>query len=99
MLAKIGLTLFNVGFGSVNTGLDQVISVWIGYYQSRLVNKSRWIKYKKVLVNIGKDRISVKCWLRLTNIDHYLDRLILTNYRLILTNFQLRMTKTDYVVV
>ena len=43
------------------------------------------------MVNIGKDRlISVKCLLRLTDINRYLDQIILTNCRLILT-------KTEYV--
>ena len=32
-----------------NNFVAPLISVWIGYYWSR------WIKYKKVLVNIGKD--------------------------------------------
>ena len=35
--------------------------------------------------------------MRLTDINRYLDRIILTNYRLILTNYWLRMTKTEYV--
>ena len=72
--------------------MDQLTSVWIGYYRSRLVNISLdGLNVKKVSVNIGKDGlISVKCWLRLTDINRYLDRIILTNYRL-------RMTKTGYV--
>ena len=48
-----------------------------------------------ILVNIGKDQL--KCRLRLTDINWYLDQIILTNYPLILNNYWLRMTKTRYV--
>ena len=44
----------------VNIGLDQLILVWIGYYQFRSVNINL-DRCKKVSVNIGKDQlISVK---------------------------------------
>ena len=40
----------------VNIGLDQLILVWIGYYQSRSVNINL-DRCKKVSVNIGKDQL------------------------------------------
>ena len=44
----------------VNIGLSQLISVWIGYYRSRLVNISLdGLNIKKVLVNIGKNRLII----------------------------------------
>ena len=53
----IGLDKLNYRLGSVNIGLDQLISVWIGYYQSRLVNISldglNVKKYWLILVRIG----------------------------------------------
>ena len=71
--------------GSVNIGLD-----WL--CQSRSVNISldglNVKEYQLISVRIGLYQL--KCWLRLTNINQYLDRIILTNY-------WLRMTKTEYV--
>ena len=97
----IGLDKLNYRLGSVNIGLDQLISVWIGYYQSRLVNVGldglNIKKYWLILVMIGQYRL--KCWLRLTDINRYLYRIILTNYRLILTSYRLKMPKTEYIVV
>ena len=70
--------------GSVNIGLDQLISVWISLYWFRLVNIGLdrlilvWISYyRSRSVNISLDGlnvkkywlISVKCWLRLTDIN------------------------------
>ena len=50
-------------FGLVNINLDWLRLVWIGCYQSR------WIEYKKVLINTGKDwLVSVELYFGLTNI-------------------------------
>ena len=53
----IGLDKLNYRLGSVNIGLDQLISVWIGYYQSRSVNISldglNVKKYRLISVRIG----------------------------------------------
>ena len=60
---KYPLELVNIGlnwliwFGSVNMSLDWLVSVWIGYYRSRLVNISldglNVKKYRLILVKIG----------------------------------------------
>ena len=48
-LISVWIGLFWLGL--VNICLDWLILVWIGYYHSR------WVKYKKVLVNISKNRL------------------------------------------
>ena len=87
-----GLDQFKYRLGSVSIGLNQLISVGIGYY---------WLRS----VNIGLDGLNIKeywlklvrNWLRVTDINRYLDRIILTDYQLILTNCCLRITKTEYL--
>ena len=81
----------------VNISLDQLLLVWIGYDWSRLININLdGLNVKKILVNIGKDQLLlVKMLVELTDINQYLDQVILTNYWLILTNYWLRMTKTE----
>ena len=71
----------------------------MGYYWSRSViislDELNVKKYQLISVRIVQHLL--KCCLRLTNINRYFDRIILTNYWLILTNYQLTMTETEYV--